>query len=342
MIFALGTPINAGTKPWKYDWNIKPDALMISAIDLLTNRKLLKKITEKGIHEYLEWDGKIICDSGAFSAINRRKKVFLSLETLKEIYIELNRQDPEILKITLDYPDEDILTNYGKMLRYNVQPVIPFDRLDLIELILTGYSDPDWIFIGRLVPLMRRGVKFKEKLFRALSEFKTHLAPYSGSKDKKLWALGVGAPSIINEVRRVIDGCDSSRWRITSANMILLPHGGERGVGKITKWRGTNKRISEGREKEEVMKILRNIDRLSGGIENLDDSLSFNKSPKLLNAQLELNLPTVGELITKIRDDDEKISVYQLELLLRSSGRLRMIFNYCAALNYKTGNETVT
>ena len=335
MIFALGTPINARTKPWEYDWSVKPDALMISAIDLLTNKRLFRKIAEICIHDFLGWDGRIICDSGAFSAINRRKKINFNLETLKEIYREFNRQDSDILKISLDYPDKDILVNYEELLHYEVQPVIPFDREDLIDPILNDYSDPDWIFVGRLVPIMKRGGQFKERLFKALFDFKESISIFTESRSIKIWALGVGAPSIINDVSGMLDGCDSSRWRITSANMILLPYGGERGVGKITKWRGTSKRISENGEKKLVLKILRNIDELSGGLENLDSSLSFTKSPKMLDSQNELNLPTIGDILTKIRDYDEKISVYHLELVLRSSSRLRLFFNYFSALNYK-------
>ena len=339
MIFALGTPIDARTKPWEYDWSVKPDALMISAIDLLPNKRLFKKIVDIGIHDFLGWDGRIVCDSGAFSAINRRKEIKFDLETLKEIYREFNRQDSDILKISLDYPDGDILSNYEELMHYEVQPVVPFDREDLIDPILNDYNNPDWIFVGRLVPLMKRGGQFKERLFKALLDFKEHISTFTGIGSIKIWALGVGAPSIINDVGGVLDGCDSSRWRITSANMILLPYGGERGVGRITKWRGTSKRISENGENKLVLKILRNIDELSGGLENLDSSLGFTKSPKMLESQKELNLPTIGDILTKIRDNDDNISVYHLELILRSSSRLRLFFNYFSALNYKVENS---
>ena len=62
MIFALGTPINARTKPWVYDWIVKPDALMISAIDLMENPRLYQTIKKAGIRDYLGWDGCLICD----------------------------------------------------------------------------------------------------------------------------------------------------------------------------------------------------------------------------------------------------------------------------------------
>ena len=335
MIFALGTPINARTKPWVYDWIIKPDALMISAIDLMENSRLFERVKQKGIRDILGWDGKLICDSGAFSAINRKKKVDMKIEMLKEIYQELTQQHPDIIKITLDYPDKAILSNYSELFPYEVQPVGPFNRLDLIEQIIAEHGYPEWWFLGRLVPLMRGGGGYKNRLFSAIADFKSVLLNYPHEKKDNLWALGVGAPSILQELKEQVDGCDSSRWRITGSNMILLPFGGERGVANRTKWRGTHHRIAEGDEKELVISILKQIDIMSGGIESLDETLKLTNKPKQLKERFENKLPTIGELINLIRDDTKTVSVYDLELLLRSSGSLRLIFNYYTALYYK-------
>ena len=104
-------------------------------------------------------------------------------------------------------------------------------------------------------------------------------------------------------------------------NMILLPFGGERGVGNKTKWRGTHYRINEGEEKQTVISILKQIDNLSGGLELLDESLNPKNEPKQLKGVNEHNLPLMGELIALIRDDDKDPSIYDLELILRSSGK---------------------
>jgi hypothetical protein len=308
---------------------------MISAIDLMESPSLFETIKKKGIHAYLEWDGPLVCDSGAFSAINRKKKIKTSLEKLKVYYRELTNQDPNIIKITLDYPDEDILTNYLELLPYEIQPVIPYNQLHLLDQIVSESGLPDWSFIGRLVPLMRGGIGYKDRLFTAFAEFKTKMKDFSSSKNSKIWALGVGAPSILPEVLATVDGCDSSRWRITASNMILLPHGGERGIGNKTKWRGTHHRIENGKEKDEVVRIITQIDTFCGGLENLDKSLRVKNYPKQLRDNFEANLPRIGDLLDKLRNYDQKITVYELELLLRSSGNLRLIFNYFAALHYK-------
>lgn len=336
MIFAIGTPINARFRPWTYDWALKPDALMISAIDFLSSPKLFQKVVKEGIHDYLGWEGQIICDSGAFSALNRKKKISLNLDELKRIYHEITQQDSSIVKITLDFPDDKILANYRELYSLEVQPVIPYDRIEIMEEIIRNEGLPEWFFIGRLVPLMRKGGGHAKRLFPVLEEFNTNLRKFEALGQVKLWALGVGAPSLINQLARLVDGCDSARWRITGSNMVLLPKGGERGVGNLTKWRGTHHRISDGFEKEIVIKLLQKIDNKSGGMEKLDDSLLPNKSPKPLKSKIEKNLPAIGEIVSKLRDHAEELSTYDLELLLRTSGNLRLIFNYWAALSFKT------
>ncbi len=336
MIFALGTPINARFRPWTYDWTPKPDALMISAIDFFTTPTLFKKIEKVGINEYLQWDGQIICDSGAFSALNRKKKIDLNIEELKKIYREITNQDPNILKITLDFPDEKILSHYRELYSLEVQPVVPYDRVEIIDNIIRNEGLPEWFFIGRLVPLMRKGGGHAKRLFLVIDEVRRRLKNIEALGQVKLWTLGVGAPSIINQLAELVDGCDSARWRITGSNMILLQKGGERGVGNLTKWRGTHHRISDGFEKELVIKIIRQIADKSGGLENIDVLLLPDRQPKQLRTKIEKNLPTIGELLKKIRENKNQISVYDLELIFRTSGNLRLLFNYWSALSFKT------
>ncbi|MFX1285762.1 MAG: hypothetical protein ACFFB5_19130 [Promethearchaeota archaeon] len=342
MIFALGTPINARFRPWTYDWTLKPDALMVSAIDFFTTPTLFQKIKKVGIHEYLKWDGQIICDSGAFSALNRKKKINIDIEELKRIYREITSQDPNILKITLDFPDDKILTHYRELYSLEVQPVVPYDRVGIMNNIIRNEGLPEWFFIGRLVPLMRKGGSHANRLFPVIEELRRHLKNIEALRLIKLWALGVGAPSIILQLAELVDGCDSARWRITGSNMILLPKGGERGVGNLTKWRGTHHRISEGFEKEIVIKIIQQLEEKSGGLGNIDMSLLPDKQPKQLRTKKEKNLPKIGELINKIQENKNQISVYDLELLLRTSGNLRLLFNYWSALSYKTQFSGVT
>ncbi|NHJ00802.1 MAG: hypothetical protein EAX86_01615 [Candidatus Heimdallarchaeota archaeon] len=336
MIFAIGTPVNAHFRPWTYDWALKPDALMISAIDFLSSPRTYKKLKSKGIHDLLAWDGSIICDSGAFSALNRKSAVTIQLEDLYALYEEINKQDPNILKITLDFPDDRIIENYKKLYPLEIEPVVPFNKIELIDSISRITDDLDWLFIGRLVPLMRQGGDHISRLSLIFDVFREKLKERAFTHKVKLWALGVGAPSILPFIRSLVEGCDSSRWRVTGSNMILLPAGGERGVGNRTKWRGTHHRIDDQNERHLVIKILKDLDTLSGGFENIDHSLTYNQQPKLIKGSFEINLPSIGELITKIREHSDLVTVYELELLLRTSGNLRLIFNYWSALNFSS------
>ncbi len=336
MIFALGTPVNSRTHPWAYDWTIKPDALMISAIDFLNSPSTFKRLCKKGIHEILNWDGQIVCDSGAFSAINRKKKITFDMENLKEVYRELTDQDSNIIKITLDFPDEKILENYNSLSSLEVQPVIPHERLDLLDSIIRDNGNPEWIFIGRLVPLMRSGGGHANRLFPVLEKVKKHALNLGLKKKQKFWALGVGAPSLMLDMVEKVDGCDSARWRITGSNMVLLPNGGERGIGNRSKWRGTHHRIGEGLEKQIVIEIIKQIDANCGSLEKLDESFQPERSPSQIKDMPDEKLPLMGQLMPKLRKSDQKLSIYELELILRSSNKLRLFFNYWAALSFKT------
>jgi hypothetical protein len=327
--------MNARCRPWTFEWTLKPSAIMVSAIDFFKSPRIFEKVKKYGIHEFLEWDGKIICDSGAFSALNRKKKVDLDIERLKEIYIELTNQDPSIIKITLDFPDNKIIENYIDLYPLEVQPVVPYDRTELLNDIITCMGPPEWLFIGRLVPLMRKGGNPAARLFPVLDGIKNQLVGICESQTTKLWALGVGAPSLITRLHDKIEGCDSSRWRITGSNMILLPQGGERGVGNRTKWRGTHNRIDAGSEKLVITEILSQIDAKSGGLECLDHSLNPELYPRSIKDKREEKLPKIGTILNRLRDEKNHVSVYELELLLRTSGNLRLIFNYWSALSFK-------
>jgi len=310
---------------------------MVSAIDFIASPRALKELKQKGIRELLDWDGLLICDSGAFSALNRKNKIKIELEDLKAIYHELTKQDPNIFKITLDFPDDKIISNYNKLHSLEVHPVLPYNQLDLINSITDIESNLNWIFIGRLVPLMRSGGRHGNKLFTIIEEIRDYFLEKNLTKTK-IWALGIGAPSLIGDLQYIVDGCDSARWRITGSNMILLPRGGERGIGKKTKWRGTHNRISEGEEKEGIIKTLLMIDQKSNGLELLDNNLNPSKSVKAIEAGYEVKLPTIGELLDKLRGNQDKISPKDLEYLFRSSGNLRLLYNFWVALSFKGQN----
>ena len=310
---------------------------MVSAIDFIANPRAFKQLQQKGIREILDWDGVLICDSGAFSALNRKNKIRIELEDLEDIYSELTKQDPNILKITLDYPDDNIISNYNKLHSLEVYPVLPYNQLDLINSITDIEPNPEWIFIGRLVPLIRSGAGHGNKLFTLIEEIKDFFQDNYLDKTK-IWTLGVGAPSLIRNLKYLIDGCDSARWRITGSNMILLPEGGERGIGKKTKWRGTHNRISEGDEKESIIRTLLMMDKKSDGLELLDSNLNPNKVVKTIEKNYKEKLPTIGELLDKLRRNHENFSIKDLEYLFHSSGNLRLLFNFWTALSFKGQN----
>lgn len=344
----MGTPVNAKFKPWTIPGMLKPDALMISVVDFIRSRSLLDRVRKTGIREELDWDGLIVCDSGAFTALNSKKTFKITVDDVKVIYQDLFREDDQILKISLDFPTDKILENYKKLHSVEVQPAVPHDRLDILKEILMFNHDVEWIFIGRLVPLMRNGRNHLERLTLRLTKVKETIREFhSRGVSPKLWTLGLGAPSLLEYLITTVDGADSSRWRVSGSNMIILPHGGERGVGNITKWSATQRRIQEGNEKRQVLHILR---ELFSRCENLLDYVPRLKAidkipPEWVlhgpqDVQQSLTRHSVYTLLEKVLlAEPEEIHPLELEICLRASSRLRLLFNYHAILSKKMEKE---
>ena len=320
MLFAIGTPVGAYIKPWIYDWGVSPDALMISAIDFIEKEFNFKKLRKKSLPDILEWDKMIICDSGAFSLLNQRKKIQIHYEQLKSVYKILQNDSPHVIKLSLDFPDDKILENYLNLQSLEVMPVVPYYDIKLIEQILQYTPDVRWLFIGRLVPLMRKK-SYRQSITKILPELTAQLQNIEPNfrQKHKIWALGIGAPTLFSWLPQYVDGSDSSRWRITAGNMILLPGGGERGVGKVTKWTGTKTRIKDGKEKNLVISLLRHI------LMVVDNFSAIDK-------KIEAKVPKTKELESKIKDEPSAIRIKELEELLSASGYIRLYFNYLAAL----------
>ncbi len=348
MIFALGTPINARFKPWAIPGMLLPDGLMISVVDFFRSKKLLKDVRKKGIREVLSWDGLIICDSGAFTAINSKNTINISVDDVKSIYRELFSDDDAIIKISLDFPSDKILEHYKILHSVDVQPAVPHDQIDLLRAVLEFEPNVEWIFIGRLVPLMRKGrnqvSRLKVRLDvikQVINEFYWHESP------PKLWTLGLGAPSMFDYLIKNVDGADSSRWRVSGSNMILMPNGGERGVGNRTKWLATHRRIREGEEKLQVVRVLRELfSRCDNLLEYIPKLVETVKIPEEWiqdgpsHVKKRLSGRNFNLLLEKILFEDVScIHPLELEVVLRSSSRLRLLFNYHVILKRKMEKE---
>ncbi len=195
---------------------------------------------------------------------------------------------------------------------------------------------------------MRNGRNQLNRLKSRLNEVKRVIAEVnSGNSAPKIWTLGLGAPSLLDYLINSVDGADSSRWRVSGSNMIMLPNGGERGVGNRTKWAATHRRIQEGDEKLLVLRLLRELFSMC------DDLLDFIPKLKVIEnipldwiqqgpplVQKELSRQRFSELLEKILSrDPSTVHPLELEVILRASNRLRLLLNNYAYLRSKMKKE---
>lgn len=239
MILALGTPLPANVKPWKY---FDVDAVMVSAYYILKSASVKRRVYEKGLKDYLDFDGLVILDSGVFQLMNSHKEV--ELERISELYSHIEGAD---VKLSFDWPDDRITQNYKQMTKFCVEPVIPYTKLDLLEY----FEDEncEWIFIGRLAKmLMKRGRHGFGRMTTALSRIRS-------LSSKKLWSLGVGnsktLPILINTS---FDGSDTSSYRVAAAyGDIIVPEKGTQHIsGRKSGKKNWGMRIAE----EEEIKLF--------------------------------------------------------------------------------------
>lgn len=223
MILALGTPLPANVKPWKY-FNV--DAVMVSAHYVRGNGSIRRQVYEKGIKEVLDFDGTVILDSGAFQALRCGKG--LLLDELMSIYRHVGDAD---IKLSLDWPDDKIVENYEKLRKLEVCPVVPVHDLKCLEYFEESVSD--WIFIGRLAKML---MHYGRNAFETLN---SSLRGISSTTRKRMWALGVGNwKTIPILMQNQIDGADTSSYRVAAAfGDVIIPgtgtcHISGRKVGK--------------------------------------------------------------------------------------------------------------
>ena len=223
MILALGTPLPATVKPWKY---FKVDAVMVSAHYVRAKESVRKRVYEKGIKEVLDFDGTVILDSGAFQALRLGKSILV--DELMSIYKHVEDAD---IKLSLDWPDDRIVENYERMSGLEVFPVVPVENLKCLEYFEKVESD--WIFIGRLAKML---MHYGRNGFESLD---MELARISSTTRKNVWALGVGNWKTIQILaQNHIDGTDTSSYRVAAAfGDIIVPgvgtcHVSGRKIGK--------------------------------------------------------------------------------------------------------------
>lgn len=227
-------------------WNhFDIETIMVSAYEIIRNRKVYEEICEKGIHKYLGFDGLVIMDSGGFS-FQKKDSLEVDPEDILELY-EISKPD---LGVVLDHPLNPLenemknkdrwmktLQNSDLMLKNGKIPLIPVVHGYSLEDLRNSCNDikkihenPPIIGLGSIVPLIfkcRGSKKFKNSVNFIIDSVRMVRKEFP---DSLLHVFGIGSAKSMHLMYSLgVDSLDSMGWRLKAAyGCIQLPGVGDR------------------------------------------------------------------------------------------------------------------
>lgn len=232
--------IDGYPKPWMF---FKIDGLMVNAYEILKKNSKKEKVKTVGIHNYLNFKGPIMMDSGGYLFL-RNDNLDVNAETILKLYKE---SKPDI-GVVLDHPLSPNLSKELIMERLNrtlentkfmvnnndsenlkLIPVIHGHNVTIIRWYirkLKKLGDFETYGIGSLVPYAFRmkGSRGLEVAIKIILEAKKMLP------NKKIHVFGIGSTLTMHLMFfSGVSSVDSSSWRTKAAfGAIQLPGIGDR------------------------------------------------------------------------------------------------------------------
>ena len=193
--FGRGNP-----EPWKF-FNI--NHLMVNAYDLIT-----RNIAIKDMHKFLSYRGILFCDSGGWQIIQGADNVNIKkiISAQKKINADFSAVLDHGLNEKLHF---EYLKYYMDKADFDFVPIIPYDISDsAIKEIKDLIEDPHMIGIGKLVPLLRPPIDYKELKKAIISIIK--IRKYF--PESKIHIFGLGGLYTMLIFFLIMDSSDTSNW----------------------------------------------------------------------------------------------------------------------------------
>ena len=242
----LGHLIDHKPKLWETS---KLDNIMVNAYFILKKASTYEKVCDRGIHNYLDYNGLVMMDSGGFLF---QKKEEMNLEPLK--VLDLYEKSKPDIGVVLDHPFDPKSSNKSNQKRWditlkNTKTMIESNSKVPLMPVLHGYSlkelgnacydikkiddHPKLIGIGSLVPLIF-STTAGSKRFPDCMQFVMQSIRLIRNEfpDAMIHAFGIGSTLTMHLMYSVgTDSLDSTGWRIKAAyGMIQLPGVSDRHV----------------------------------------------------------------------------------------------------------------
>jgi len=239
--------INGKPEPWK---QFPLEGLMVNAYEILKKPKANKDVREQGIHEYMEFDGPIMMDSGGFQFMKKSELLVDPNEILN-----LYKESKPNFGIVLDHPlginlnriermdrfsktlqNTRIMTNNHNTNGVELVPAIHGHKLSEIEWFieeLNKISSFNYLGIGSLVPSVfsTKGVGGITNVIEIVNFVRKKLL------NKRIHVFGIGSILTMHLMFYAgADSVDSSGWRTKAAyGAIQIPEKGDRYITKRTR-----------------------------------------------------------------------------------------------------------
>ncbi|MHA1222503.1 MAG: hypothetical protein ACTSP3_04435 [Candidatus Heimdallarchaeaceae archaeon] len=249
IFFWYGTPINAQPEPsFLQEFSSNNIGILVNSADILSKQKIKDKILENNLKNFLNYNGKIMLDSGGF-LFQKRNEINIKMKELLFLY---KKAKPDVC-VALDHPIDPKLSyhqNYKRRIKSlkNLEIMVKENLDSELIPVIHGYSflqlrnfskkvkeiykdntncDPKWIGLGSMVPLLklshgvgsiprdsnRTSLNSVEFLFAAIAYIKK-LFPKSF-----LHVFGVGGTTTMQLVYASgADSLDSVGWRLKAAH----------------------------------------------------------------------------------------------------------------------------
>lgn len=258
----LGHIIDLNPKPWEF---IELENLMINAYYIINKPSSYQKICEKGIHNYLNFDGLIMMDSGGF-LFQKKEEIDLNPLELLDLY---EKSKPDI-GVILDHPLDPKNTNQSNKKRWqetlkNTKIMMECNSKVPLMPVIHGYSfselkkacsdikkiddDPKLIGLGSLVPLVLNSSAASKRFGNCMQFILESMKLIRNEfPNAMLHAFGVGSARTMHLMYSIgADSLDSTGWRIKAAyGVIQLPGLGDR----YPKTRNNGRRVINAEEKK--------------------------------------------------------------------------------------------
>jgi len=248
-IFLSWSPVPPDPPYWKW---ISVDGIVVS-IALLKQERMLERATLLGLHDFLDFEGKIFLDSGSYEDFIAGKRLrpkspvellvlakWLGVDFVAHLdvpFVGKNAELPEEEKWVLlkqNIINAKISSEWSKKKGGRTQVVYVIQGWDRESLICCceelAKLDEEHYAVGSLARIQPKEIEYRVRMVRKLI-----------GDAPKLHLFAVSSPSVVGALKFFVDSIDSSTASISGAmKEIMKPSGGRSHMDKIGKIEGCN------------------------------------------------------------------------------------------------------